>query len=171
MTDTIPAELEQQAESDRPPFIVIAPYYKDPITGALFVHQDLSEEYSAWSGIQTRFSHCDVPSRLPSSVTLCIYRVVQEALCNAAKHSRASRAMVMLRGIRNGLQIVVKDSGRGFLVDQARAKGRLGLISLTERVRLAGGNCTIRSAPDQGTRVQAWVPLAPSAETLRACAG
>ncbi len=124
------------------------------------------EEYSAWSGIKARFSYCDVPSHLPASVSLCIYRVVQEALRNAAKHSRATRAIVMLRGIRHGLQIVIKDSGRGFVLDQVRGKGGLGLISVTERVRLAGGNCAIRSAPDQGTRIQAWIPL-----SMEACAG
>jgi signal transduction histidine kinase len=124
------------------------------------------EEYSAWSGIRTRFSHCEVPGHLPSSATLCIYRIVQEALRNVAKHSRASRAMVILRGVRHGLQIVVKDSGRGFVLDQVRSKGGLGLISLSERVRLAGGNCVIRSAPDHGTRIQAWIPLA-----MEACAG
>jgi signal transduction histidine kinase len=124
------------------------------------------EEYSTWSGIKTRFSHCDVPTPLPSGTALCVYRVVQESLCNVAKHSRSARAIVMLRGARQGVEVVIKDSGRGFLLDEARAKGGLGLISLSERVRLAGGTCAIVSAPDHGTRIQAWIPLG-----LEACAG
>ena len=134
--------------------------------GLITAIRSICEEYSKCSGIKTRFSCCEVPSRLPAAVSLCIYRVVQESLRNAAKHSRASRAIVILRGIKQGLQIVIKDSGRGFVMDQVRGKGGLGLISVTERVRLAGGNCTIRSAPDQGTRIQAWVPIG-----LEACAG
>jgi len=123
------------------------------------------DEYSAWSGVKARFSHCDVPSRLPSATALCLYRVVQESLRNVARHSRATRAVVVLRGIKHGLQVVVKDSGRGFILGEARGKGGLGLISVTERVRLAGGECEIRSAPNHGTRIQAWVPLA-----MEACA-
>jgi signal transduction histidine kinase len=134
--------------------------------GLIAALRSYCEEYSAWSGIRTRFSHCGIPSGLPSTVALCIYRVVQEALRNAAKHSRATRVIVVLREMKHGVEVVIKDSGRGFALDEVRAKGRLGLISVTERVRLAGGTCTIRSAPDHGTRIQAWVPLA-----LEACAG
>ncbi len=128
--------------------------------GLVAAVQSYCEEYTTWSGIKTRFSHCSVPSRLPAGVALCIYRVVQESLRNVAKHSRANRALVIVRGMKHGVQVVVQDRGRGFVMDEARSKGGLGLISVTERVRLAGGTCNIRSAPDRGTRIQAWVPLA-----------
>jgi len=134
--------------------------------GLIAATRSYCEEYTARSGIEARFSHCGVPAELPSSLALCIYRVVQEALRNVAKHSRAARAIVVLRGLRHGVQVVIQDRGRGFVLDEARTKGGLGLISVTERVRLAGGTCTIRSAPDRGTRIQAWVPLA-----MEACAG
>lgn len=123
------------------------------------------DEQSAWSGIKTRFSYCGIPSSLPSSVALCVYRVVQEALRNVAKHARATRALVVLRGNPQGLQVVIKDTGRGFNPGETR-KGGLGLISLRERVRMAGGSCVIRSVPEHGTRIQIWVPLA-----MGACAG
>jgi len=128
------------------------------------------EEFGAWSGVKTRFNHCGISAQLPSGVALCIYRVVQEALRNVAKHARASRAMVILRGSRGAIHVVVRDTGRGFDLDQACAKG-LGLISLAERVRLAGGTCVIRSAPGRGTRIQASVPIIPSSEAMLACAG
>jgi signal transduction histidine kinase len=91
--------------------------------------------------------------------------VAQEALRNVAKHAHASHALVALRGTKQGIEVVIKDTGRGFDMSEPR-KGGLGLISLCERVRLAGGVCTIRSAPQRGTRIQAWVPLA-----VEACAG
>jgi signal transduction histidine kinase len=124
------------------------------------------EEFSALSGVQTRFSESSVPAHPPSAAALCVYRVVQEGLRNVAKHACTTRAAVILRGMRHGLQVVIQDRGRGFLLDEARAKGGLGLVSLSERVRLAGGECVIRSAPDHGTRIQAWIPLA-----MEACAG
>lgn len=133
------------------------------------------EEFSTWSGIKTRFSYCAVPAQLPPAVSLCVYRVVQEGLRNVAKHSRASRALVVLRGTSGGIQLVLRDDGRGFDLGRARSKG-LGLTSLDERVRLSGGTCVIRSAPGRGTRIQASVPFeetpAPhSSEPLFACAG
>jgi signal transduction histidine kinase len=122
------------------------------------------EEYSTWSGVKTRFTSCGVFSNLPSSVALCVYRVVQEALRNVSKHACASRALVVLRGSGAGVQVVIKDSGRGFL---------LGLTSLHERVRLAGGVCAIRTAPGRGTRIEVAVPIAQPAvaAAVLACAG
>jgi len=134
--------------------------------GLIAAIRSYCEEYSAWSGVRTRFTHDDVPAHLPAATALCLYRVVQEGLRNVAKHSCATRAAVMLRRARHGLQLIVQDRGCGFVLDEARTKGGLGLISLTERIRLSGGTCSIRSAPEQGTRIQAWVPLA-----FEACAG
>lgn len=129
------------------------------------------EEFSTWSGTKTRFISCGVFSNLPSGVALCMYRVVQEALRNVAKHAAANRALVVLRGSSAGIEVIIKDSGRGFLMREGCRKG-LGLTSLQERVRLAGGDCVIRSAPGRGTRVQATVPFAQTAAAaVLACAG
>lgn len=130
------------------------------------------DEYSTWSGIKTRFTNCGDFLKIPSSVALCIYRVVQEALRNVAKHAGTTRALVMVRGNGAGLQVVVKDSGRGFVLREGCTKG-LGLTSLAERVRLAGGTCVIRTAPGRGTRVHASVPLVqpPQSQAVLACAG
>jgi signal transduction histidine kinase len=131
--------------------------------GLVVAIRSYCEEHSAWSGIDVRFTHTDVPSRLPAPIALCLYRVAQEALRNVARHAAAKRATVVLSVTRNGLQLTIKDNGQGFDLNAARAKGGLGLISLSERVRLAGGTWIIRSAPGRGTRVQAWVPLAAGA--------
>lgn len=134
--------------------------------GLITAVRSYCDEYNAWTGIRAHFSHADIPARLPPGIALCLYRVVQESLRNVAKHSHAARAVVELRGLKHGVQVLIKDNGCGFVMDEARAKGRLGLISVTERVRLAGGACEIRSTPGHGTQVQAWVPLA-----MEACAG
>lgn len=121
--------------------------------------ESFCNEFTEWSGVKVRFIHSDVPAPLPKNVSLCLYRVVQEALHNVAKHAAADRAIVALRGVLGGIQVIVKDTGRGFDLMQARNKGGLGLISICERVRLAGGRCSIRSAPGHGTRVAVCVPI------------
>jgi signal transduction histidine kinase len=140
--------------------------------GLIAAIRSYCEEYSTWSGVKTRFTHCGVFSKIPSNVALCIYRVVQEGLRNVSKHACATRALVVVRESGAGIQVMVKDFGRGFVLRDAYTKG-LGLTSLAERVRLAGGTCVIRSAPGRGTRVQASVPLAqpPHSQAILACAG
>lgn len=140
--------------------------------GLIAAIRSYCEEFGTWSGVKTRFTHCGVFNKIPSGVALCIYRIVQEALRNVAKHAGASRALVVLRGNGSAIQLVVKDSGRGFVVREGCTKG-LGLTSLAERVRLAGGTCAIRSAPGRGTRIQVSVPLVQTAQSkaILACAG
>jgi len=127
--------------------------------GLVVALESYCEEYAAWSGVKTRFVHCGVPSQLPKAIALCLYRVVQETLRNVARHANARRAIVVLRGNAERLELIVKDSGRGFDPSRVRGQGGLGLISLSERVHLAGGICNIRSAPGRGTRIQASVPI------------
>jgi|SRR5579883_701317 signal transduction histidine kinase len=139
--------------------------------GLIAAIRSYCDEYSTWSGVKTRFTHCGVGPKIPPAVALCIYRVVQEGLRNVAKHAGARRALIALRGSGGRIQVVVKDCGRGFVLREGCTKG-LGLTSVAERVRLAGGTCVIRSAPGRGTRIQAWVPLAqPQAQAILACAG
>ena len=103
--------------------------------------------------------HCDgVPAEVPHAVSLCSYRLVQEALHNVVKHSSASRASVELSAVDGWLTVCVSDAGSGF--DPAHAiGGGLGLISMRERVRSVGGHFTIETAPGSGTRLRALLPL------------
>lgn len=126
--------------------------------------ESFCEEYNAWSGVKAKFLHCGVPAKLPPQSALCLYRVVQEGLRNVAQHARATRAVVAMRGCSSGMepvgvQVTIKDNGCGFRVDGAGRNGRLGLVSLNERVKLAGGTFSIESAPQRGTRIRAWVPI------------
>src|SRR5258706_10504199 len=136
--------------------------------GLVAALESYCEEYSAWSGVKTRFVHCDVPMQLPKGIALCLYRVVQESLRNVAKHADTRRAIVVLRGNAERIELIVKDCGKGFEPGRVRGKGGLGLVSLSERVHLAGGGCNIQSAPGKGTRIQASLPILTYAEPVGA---
>ena len=97
--------------------------------------------------------------RIPFQTSICLYRVAVEALRNVARHSGAESAAVMLKKVREDLELRVSDSGKGFDVETFRQGGGLGLISVEERLRLLQGSCEIYSAPDRGTTLIARVPL------------
>jgi|SRR5579863_4627843 len=129
--------------------------------------ESLCEEYTRVSGIAVKFIAGGI-SRVPAGISLCLYRVVQEALHNVSKHSRAKRATVTLCGKSAGIQVMIRDAGCGFdlspsRTDRIRTSQGLGLISLGERVRLLGGRYEIRSQPGRGTRIMAFVPFASPA--------
>ena len=93
----------------------------------------------------------DVPARLPEEIEIAVFRVVQEALTNVARHAGADHASVVVTAPRGRLRVVVEDDGRGF--DPAAPTDRLGLAGLHERVELTGGRLRIESSPGAGTAV------------------
>jgi len=111
------------------------------------------------SEIDITFTHENVPSTLPPDLTLCLFRIVQEALQNALKYSQAHQVSVHLHGGAKGLALTIVDDGVGFDVDAAWTKG-LGLISIAERLETVHGTLQIRSSPGAGTRLDVAVPLA-----------
>jgi signal transduction histidine kinase len=100
----------------------------------------------------------NVPSSLPPDVTLCVYRVVQEALQNVRKHARARHVSVRLTRGQARLALTIEDDGDGFDVDAALGTG-LGLISMHERLEALGGHLAIHSGPGSGTRIEVTVPV------------
>jgi len=104
------------------------------------------------------FSHRDVPPSIEHDLALCLFRVAQEALRNAAKHSDAAHVWMDLTGKADDLVLTISDDGRGF--DVTRVPGdRLGLASMRERVEAAGGWLEIQSMPGAGTLLKAKVSL------------
>ncbi|HSW24749.1 MAG TPA: ATP-binding protein, partial [Burkholderiaceae bacterium] len=99
-----------------------------------------------------------VPETVPSETSLCLFRVAQEALSNAARHGRASAVTVLLSPRDRGLQLAVSDNGKGFDPAHSRERASLGLASMRERVRLLRGQLDIESRLGRGTTVVAWVP-------------
>ncbi len=104
-----------------------------------------------------------VPAEVDGAIGLCVLRVVQEAMHNAAKHSRGTRVTVELRGSPDGLSVAIADDGVGFDVEEASMAEGIGLISMRERVSFVGGTFDVLSAPGRGTRVEARLPLAVAA--------
>ena len=125
--------------------------------------QTLCKEMSARHNVAVEFVAEDVPLRLPKGVALTLFRVLQEALSNAVKHSGAPRCEVTLRGRNDELQLDVCDQGRGFDPAITLATSGLGLVSMQERLGFMNGEVTIESSPGHGTRVRATVPLVSQA--------
>jgi PAS domain S-box-containing protein len=128
--------------------------------GIVVAMRGFCQEFGEKQKLEIDFKSHDLPSPVPSDVSLCLFRVLQEALHNAAKHSRSPRFAVQVRGIPGEIHLTVSDTGVGF--DLAAAiKGRgLGLISMQERVRLVNGTISIASKLMHGTEISVRVPLA-----------
>ena len=103
------------------------------------------------------------------STSLCLYRVVQEALRNIAKHADARQVHVTVGHVEEGVQLAVTDDGNGFNLAKAREQNGLGLRSIEERIRLAGGRLSIDTAPRMGTTITVWVRVlaSPARELAR----
>jgi len=109
----------------------------------------------------------DATGSLPLELGLPLFRVLQEAVNNAIKHSGETRIEVELREDSGGIHLSISDSGKGFDVDSAlRGKG-LGLISMMERVRLVNGTIGIESRPMGGTNIQVRIPLGQGSNAER----
>jgi signal transduction histidine kinase len=105
--------------------------------------------------------------RVDDQTAIHVYRVLQEALANVARHSGATQAFVRLRSGDGSIHLEVEDRGRGFSPNGSR-RG-LGLVAMRERAALLGGTLEVASVPEGGTRVHLAVPLkapdAPNAVT------
>jgi len=115
--------------------------------------RELSEQRS----VRIEFKHSEVPAAIPKEISLCIFRVLQEALQNAVKHSGDQNFVVEMSGTNDGISLTVSDSGIGFDWQDATNRRGLGLISMRERLRLVNGELSIQSEPARGTTVRARV--------------
>jgi signal transduction histidine kinase len=120
--------------------------------------KSLCKEFGDRRGIQIDWRD-EVRGTVPQEIGLCLFRVLQESLQNAAKHGGVNRVEVQLREQAAEIELIVRDSGRGFDVEAARQGRSLGLTSMRERVRLVGGTIVIDSKPSGGTTIQIRVPL------------
>jgi signal transduction histidine kinase len=128
---------------------------------------------SALHGLQRDLARSDlsiavedknVPPALPPDLTVCLFRVAQEALQNALKYSKARQVTLRLRGEADQVVLTIVDDGVGFDVDEAWGRG-LGLISMEERLEALGGSVDIRSKGGGGTAIEVRVPFRASAAT------
>jgi PAS domain S-box-containing protein len=129
------------------------------ILGLVVSLQGLCREFSGQHKLQVQFDHSDVPIQIPKDVTLCLFRIVQEALRNVVKHSGAAEAKVELSSHDDGIDLCISDSGVGFDPESVKGESGLGLVSIRERLRLVGGHLVVESEPSHGTRIRVRVPL------------
>ena len=115
-----------------------------------------AREISRRSDMEVDVQSDRVSEDLPDEIKVCIYRLVQEALNNAASHARAKHANVAVMQGSNRIHVTIADNGSGF--DPARSRG-MGILGMEERVRRLGGTLTIESAAAQGSTVKAELPL------------
>jgi PAS domain S-box-containing protein len=138
--------------------------YLGIVTAANGFCQELSEQKK----VEIDFSHAGIPHSLSKEISLCLFRVLQEALKNAIKHSGERHFKVELSGTSAQIQLTVNDQGVGFDPQDAINRRGLGLISMRERLHLVNGEIFIQSEPGHGTTINACVPLKAEAHRAHA---
>jgi signal transduction histidine kinase len=116
------------------------------------------KELSEQQNVEISFRHDGIPCSVPKEISLCLFRVLQEALQNAVKHSGMRNFNVELQGTSEEIQLTVSDQGVGFDPQGAIDCRGLGLISMRERLQLVGGEFSIGSKHGGGTTIRARVP-------------
>ncbi len=121
--------------------------------------QSLFDQFEERTGIEARFQ-LDLPKeRLPEDIEITFYRIIQEALSNAERHSGASRVFLRIWRQKQMVWLKLEDNGHGFDLDRGVAQDGIGLHNMRERVELFGGEFTLKSSPNQGTQLGAGLAL------------
>ncbi len=129
--------------------------------------KSLCQELSSKGGIRIEFQQRGFPANLPNDVTLCAFRIAQEALGNCLKHSGASTARVKLENTDKGIFLSVSDDGCGFNAKSKAMTSGLGFTSMRERLRIVDGEIRIDSRAMRGTRIEVVIPKGPEADMVR----
>jgi PAS domain S-box-containing protein len=127
--------------------------------GVAAAMKGFSAELATQQKVAVDFDYAAVPPGVPAETSLCLFRVLQEALHNAVRHSGVRQFEVQLRGTPDALELTVHDSGLGFDQETAVDGRGLGLTSMKERLKLVGGELFIQSGLSRGTTIVARVPL------------
>jgi PAS domain S-box-containing protein len=127
--------------------------------GLVAAAKSFTKEISEMNHVQVDFKEHGVPRNLPQEVSLSLFRILQQAVHNALKHSGAKQIEVRMWEQSHELHLQVKDFGKGFDLSAAMQGAGLGLTSMRERVRLVNGNIAIDSKPMRGTTIHIRVPL------------
>ncbi len=127
--------------------------------GVVTAINSVCTEVSKQHNVNVEFTSSNIPRQLPKDISLCLFRVSQEALQNAVKYSGTNHFYVELFGTGKALQLLVRDHGAGFNAEEARKNRGLGLVSMQERVNLVNGTFSIDSKPGKGTIISATIPF------------
>jgi len=136
--------------------------------GLVSAMESFCREFGGKHRVEIDFSSEGILSDVPPKVSLCLFRVMQEGLQNALKHSGVRLFEVKLHGSSAEIHLTVRDLGAGFDPELIKDTQGLGLISMRERVRLLKGTISITSRPQSGTEINVRVPLESGVQTERA---
>jgi PAS domain S-box-containing protein len=136
--------------------------------GIFSAMKSFCKEFSDKHKVDVVFDNHGDQLNLPPEISVCLFRILQESLRNALKHSGVWRFEVTLQGLPTEIQLTVRDSGVGFDPEMAMSTQGLGLISMRERVKLVKGTISITSRPLSGTEVSVRVPLPAGTRTEQA---
>jgi PAS domain S-box-containing protein len=131
------------------------------LTGLARAAASFCRELADHQKVEIDFRSENVPEDLSKEISLCLFRVLQEALQNATRHSGSRQFQVSLGTESNEIHLTVRDSGHGFDPEKAMKGQGLGLTSMKERLRLVNGELSIDSQPQAGASIYARVPLGP----------
>ena len=117
------------------------------------------QEFAKQQRVEIDFGNIALPNSLPPDISLCLFRILQEALHNSAKHSGVRKFVVRLWGIAGEIHLTISDAGVGFGSERVKGSRGLGLISMEERLKLVNGTLSIESQLHHGTTIHARVPF------------
>lgn len=118
----------------------------------------LAQTYANERDVDITYTGGAATRPLPVRVEAGLFRIAQEALNNVIQHAEARRARVTLETTADAVRLVVEDDGRGFVAEQA-PEGRFGLLGISERAHLLGGQLRLETGPGAGTRVDVTIPV------------
>jgi PAS domain S-box-containing protein len=129
------------------------------LLGIVAAMKGFCEEMETHQNIAVSFQERGVPHDLPRNISLCLFRIFQEGLRNAAKHSGVGRIKAELIGSASEIKLKISDRGIGFRAGDVKNSRGLGLVSMKERVSLVKGSISVDSKPLAGTTIQVRIPL------------
>jgi signal transduction histidine kinase len=149
LTETTMEQIRLLAYGLRPPAL--------DAVGLNYTLEGLCRDFAERTQLSIDYAGAELPA-LPEAANICLYRFLQEALTNVAKHAHANHVRVAVRCDAETISLSVEDDGQGFEV-QAKALAGIGLLGMQERIELLGGRLEIESWLGQGTRLTAYIPL------------
>ena len=134
--------------------------------GIAAVMRSFCGEFGERKRVEIDFRNYSLPTVVPPDVSICLFRVLQEALHNGLKHSGVQEFQVQLWGASDEIHLTVSDSGAGFDLEAARKGRGLGLIRIEQRLSLLKGTFSLDSQPKRGTTIRARIPLSSESTSI-----
>jgi signal transduction histidine kinase len=128
------------------------------------------KEFGEQKRVEIGFRSQGLPNVVPPDISLCLFRVLQAALHNAAEHSGVREFDVQLNGTSDEIHLLVSDRGMGFNLGTTKTSPGLGLNHMRERLKLVKGSFSVDSQPKGGTTIHARVPLSLGSDCMRVVA-